>query len=104
MNSVNSRSLLIQDEDTSHLNYDRRNIFQKLIDFILRRKRYFGRTVFLNGRVVPNKSYPANVVRNQKYNVITFFPLTLWNQFKFFFNFYFLAVALTQFIPFLQVG
>ncbi|OCF33097.1 phospholipid-translocating ATPase [Kwoniella heveanensis BCC8398] len=48
--------------------------------------------------------YPANVVRNQKYTVITFLPLVFWEQFKFFFNFYFLVVALSQFIPALKIG
>lgn len=48
--------------------------------------------------------YPPNVVRNQKYSVATFFPLTFYEQFKFFFNFYFLVVALSQFIPALKIG
>lgn len=48
--------------------------------------------------------YPANVVRNQKYSVATFFPLTFYEQFKFFFNFYFLVVALSQFVPALKIG
>ncbi|KAG8970079.1 putative aminophospholipid-translocase [Tulasnella sp. 425] len=48
--------------------------------------------------------FPANVVRNQKYNVITFFPLVFYEQFKFFFNLYFLLVALSQFIPALKIG
>ncbi|KAK0538639.1 putative aminophospholipid-translocase [Tilletia horrida] len=48
--------------------------------------------------------YPANVVRNQKYNVATFLPIVLYEQFKFFFNLYFLLVALSQFIPALKIG
>jgi phospholipid-translocating ATPase len=48
--------------------------------------------------------YPANVVRNQKYNVFTFFPIVFYEQFKFFFNLYFLLVALSQFIPALKIG
>ncbi|WFD43664.1 P-type phospholipid transporter [Malassezia psittaci] len=48
--------------------------------------------------------FPANVVRNQKYNVITFLPMVLYEQFKFFFNLYFLLVALSQFIPALKIG
>ncbi|KAJ3089562.1 putative aminophospholipid-translocase [Quaeritorhiza haematococci] len=48
--------------------------------------------------------YPVNVVRNQKYNVITFLPLVLYEQFKFFFNLYFLLVALSQFVPALKIG
>lgn len=45
-----------------------------------------------------------NVVRNQKYSVLTFIPLVLFNQFKFFFNFFYLAICLSQFVPPLKVG
>ena len=48
--------------------------------------------------------FPPNVIKNTKFNVLTFVPLVLYEQFKFFFNLYFLVVALTQFIPILQVG
>ncbi|KAG6333074.1 hypothetical protein ID866_6016 [Astraeus odoratus] len=48
--------------------------------------------------------FPPNMVRNQKYNALTFFPLVLYEQFKFFFNLYFLLVALSQFIPALKIG
>lgn len=58
-------------------------------------------------RVMSDKTsskYPANVVRNQKYNFATFLPLVFYEQFKFFFNLYFLLVALSQFIPALKIG
>ncbi|KAH7882069.1 hypothetical protein F5I97DRAFT_1989102 [Phlebopus sp. FC_14] len=48
--------------------------------------------------------FPPNIVRNQKYNIFTFFPLVIYEQFKFFFNLYFLLVALSQFIPALKIG
>ncbi|TIA92065.1 hypothetical protein E3P81_01659 [Wallemia ichthyophaga] len=48
--------------------------------------------------------HPPNSIRNQKYNLITFIPLILYQQFKFFFNLYFLLVALSQFIPPLKIG
>lgn len=48
--------------------------------------------------------FPPNIVRNQKYNIFTFFPVVLYEQFKFFFNLYFLLVALSQFIPALKIG
>ncbi|KAJ2662137.1 putative aminophospholipid-translocase [Coemansia sp. RSA 1200] len=48
--------------------------------------------------------YPANVVSNNKYNIITFLPIVLFEQFKFFFNLYFLLVALSQFVPQLRIG
>jgi len=48
--------------------------------------------------------FPENKVHNQKYNVITFLPIVLYEQFKFFANMYFLVVALTQFVDALKVG
>ncbi|KAF7315289.1 Phospholipid-transporting ATPase [Mycena indigotica] len=48
--------------------------------------------------------FPPNIVRNQKYNVLTFLPLVFYEQFKFFFNLYFLLVAISQFIPALRIG
>ncbi|CAH1759543.1 11166_t:CDS:10 [Entrophospora sp. SA101] len=52
---------------------------------------------------VKNK-YSPNVIRNQKYNLITFFPLVFYQQFHVFINLYFLLVALSQFIPSLRTG
>ncbi|KAG4085047.1 phospholipid-translocating P-type ATPase [Neocallimastix lanati (nom. inval.)] len=61
-----------------------------------------GRTIFIGKK---NRSkYSKNVIRNQKYNIITFFPVVLYEQFKFFLNLYFLLVALSQFIPALKIG
>lgn len=48
--------------------------------------------------------FPPNVLRNQKYSFMTFIPLVLYEQFKFFFNLYFLLVALSQFVPALKIG
>ncbi|KRX07251.1 P-type ATPase, cytoplasmic domain N [Pseudocohnilembus persalinus] len=62
-----------------------------------------GRNIQLNGQVIP-KINLKNVVRNQKYNLISFIPLVLFNQFKFFFNFFYLAICLSQFVPALKVG
>ncbi|KAI9346290.1 hypothetical protein BDR26DRAFT_834961 [Obelidium mucronatum] len=50
------------------------------------------------------RKYPANIVKNQNYNVISFLPVVLYKQFKFFFNLYFLLIALSQFIPALKIG
>lgn len=64
-----------------------------------------GRTIApLEGYGRKHGTYARNVVCNQKYNVFTFFPLVLYEQFKFFFNLYFLLVALSQFIPALKIG
>ncbi|KAI0525724.1 phospholipid-translocating P-type ATPase [Xylaria bambusicola] len=48
--------------------------------------------------------YPPNIVSNAKYTALTFLPVTLYNEFSFFFNLYFLLVALSQAIPALRIG
>ncbi|KAF9073426.1 hypothetical protein BDP27DRAFT_1318887 [Rhodocollybia butyracea] len=48
--------------------------------------------------------FPPNIVRNQKYSIFSFFPVVFYEQFKFFFNLYFLLVALSQFVPELKIG
>ncbi|KAF2165039.1 hypothetical protein M409DRAFT_67350 [Zasmidium cellare ATCC 36951] len=48
--------------------------------------------------------FPANAVSNAKYTPWSFLPRTLFNEFKFFFNMYFLLVALSQIIPALRIG
>ncbi|XP_070387074.1 probable phospholipid-transporting ATPase IIB isoform X3 [Dermacentor albipictus] len=65
-------------------------------------REYQPRTVFL-GRP-PSEKFPPNKICNQKYNIFTFFPLVLFNQFKFFLNLYFLVVCLSQFIPDIRIG
>ncbi|CAF3435169.1 unnamed protein product [Rotaria socialis] len=48
--------------------------------------------------------YPKNVIRNQKYSIITFIPLCLYEQFSVFLNLYFLIIGLSQFIPMFRVN
>lgn len=48
--------------------------------------------------------YPPNAVSNAKYTPWSFLPRTLYNEFSFFFNLYFLLVALSQIIPPLRIG
>ncbi|XP_013099837.2 probable phospholipid-transporting ATPase IIA isoform X1 [Stomoxys calcitrans] len=60
------------------------------------------RTVHL-GRATTEK-FPPNEIRNQKYNFISFLPLVLFGQFRFFLNLYFLIMALSQFIPDIRIG
>jgi phospholipid-translocating ATPase len=48
--------------------------------------------------------FPPNVVSNAKYTPWSFLPITLYNEFSFFFNMYFLLVALSQVIPALRIG
>jgi phospholipid-translocating ATPase len=49
-------------------------------------------------------SFPPNAVSNAKYTPWSFLPVTLYNEFSFFFNMYFLLVALSQAIPPLRIG
>jgi len=60
------------------------------------------RTVWVGKPTI--QAFPPNVIRNQKYSVFSFIPLVLFNQFKFFLNFYFLVMACSQFVPVLRIG
>ena len=51
-----------------------------------------------------NPRFPSNVVSNAKYTPWSFLPRTLYNEFSFFFNLYFLLVALSQVIRPLRIG
>lgn len=48
--------------------------------------------------------FPPNIISNAKYTAWSFLPVTLYNEFSFFFNMYFLLVALSQAIPQLRIG
>ncbi|KAF2397067.1 phospholipid-translocating P-type ATPase [Trichodelitschia bisporula] len=48
--------------------------------------------------------FPPNAVSNAKYTPWSFLPRTLYNEFSFFLNMYFLLVALSQIIPALRIG
>lgn len=49
-------------------------------------------------------NHQNNLVKNTKYNLLTFVPKVLYNQFKFFYNMFFLVTALTQLVELLRVG
>eukprot|EP00735_Rhodelphis_limneticus_P014383 TRINITY_DN8402_c0_g1::TRINITY_DN8402_c0_g1_i1::g.29116::m.29116 TRINITY_DN8402_c0_g1::TRINITY_DN8402_c0_g1_i1::g.29116 ORF type:complete len:1121 (+),score=215.28,sp/A1A4J6/ATP9B_BOVIN/52.83/0.0,E1-E2_ATPase/PF00122.15/5.1e-22,Hydrolase/PF00702.21/3.3e+03,Hydrolase/PF00702.21/2.8e-14,HAD/PF12710.2/7.5e-13,Hydrolase_like2/PF13246.1/7.5e-08,Hydrolase_like2/PF13246.1/9.4e+03,Hydrolase_like2/PF13246.1/2.7e+03,Hydrolase_3/PF08282.7/0.0051 TRINITY_DN8402_c0_g1_i1:92-3454(+) len=104
-----STPLLHNHRGCFRLNLDREhfvdNICTQVNRLLNRNAPKTARTIALTGDVSEENSYfPANVVRNQKYHVVTFIPLVLFNQFRYFWNLYFLIVTLTQFIPALQVG
>lgn len=63
-----------------------------------------GEERYVSPRNHSNRSYVSNAVSNAKYNPITFIPVILYEQFKFFFNLYFLLVALSQIVPQLRIG
>lgn len=80
--------------------------FGRIFRFILRKKSLKPRIVYIRSsddRFRKNE-FPANIVRNQKYNIFTFLPIVLFNQFKFFLNLYFLLMACSQFVDVLKVG
>lgn len=52
----------------------------------------------------PAPKFPPNAVSNAKYTAWSFLPRTLYNEFSFFFNMYFLMVAMSQAIPPLRIG
>ncbi|KAK5965888.1 hypothetical protein GCK32_005148 [Trichostrongylus colubriformis] len=73
----------------------------------------FGRRRVLHSRTVrigygpvggDGSGFVPNKVSNQKYNIFSFVPLVLFQQFKFFLNLYFLLMACSQFIPAIQIG
>jgi hypothetical protein len=53
------------------------------------------RNVVIGRRDLNSTWYPENVIRNQKYSIITFIPLVLFEQFRVFLNLYFLVMACT---------
>ncbi|XP_038070478.1 probable phospholipid-transporting ATPase IIB [Patiria miniata] len=71
---------------------------------VFKEKELKPRDVWLGRHGPEEESYPANKIRNQKYNIITFLPLVLYNQFRLFLNLYFLIMAISQFIPSLRIG
>uniref|UniRef100_A0A8C2JRU3 Phospholipid-transporting ATPase n=1 Tax=Cyprinus carpio TaxID=7962 RepID=A0A8C2JRU3_CYPCA len=69
-----------------------------------RKKELKARTVWLGHPEKCEEKYPKNAIKNQKYNIVTFVPGVLYQQFKFFLNLYFLVVACSQFVPSLKIG
>lgn len=59
---------------------------------------------YINIGEYPRQNFPPNAVSNAKYTAWSFLPQTLYNEFSFFYNLYFLLVALSQIIPSLRIG
>ncbi|KAF1805932.1 hypothetical protein V8B55DRAFT_1487212 [Mucor lusitanicus] len=74
------------------------------LSWFIKKKVYSPRTISLGADDKEKNKYCANVIINQKYNIITFLPVVLFEQFVIFFNLYFLLVALSQFVPALKIG
>ncbi|XP_070194788.1 probable phospholipid-transporting ATPase IIB isoform X2 [Littorina saxatilis] len=78
--------------------------FCKLFSKCRRNRALKPRTVYIGmARGAPEK-HPRNVIRNQKYSIISFIPKVLFDQFSIFLNLYFLVMALSQLIPAVRVG
>ncbi|XP_043395942.1 probable phospholipid-transporting ATPase IIB isoform X3 [Chelonia mydas] len=75
-----------------------------LINICRRKKELKARTVWLGCPEKCEEKYPRNAIKNQKYNIFTFIPGVLYEQFKFFLNLYFLIVSCSQFVPALKIG
>ncbi|XP_071458695.1 probable phospholipid-transporting ATPase IIB isoform X5 [Marmota flaviventris] len=75
-----------------------------LINICHRKKELKARTVWLGCPEKSEEKHPRNSIKNQKYNVFTFIPGVLYEQFKFFLNLYFLVVSCSQFVPALKIG
>ena len=70
--------------------------FQK-VDTVSKRK------VYLNNPAL-NVTNWINKEENNKYNIFTFLPIVLFNQFKQFGNLFYLLMSISQFFPDLKVG
>ncbi|KAK3707412.1 hypothetical protein RRG08_034469 [Elysia crispata] len=80
--------------------------WRRLFSLCCRQKELQARTIHigLGSKANTENKYAKNVVRNQKYSIITFIPMVLFEQFKIFLNLYFLVMALTQIFPDLRTG
>uniref|UniRef100_A0A671MBI5 Phospholipid-transporting ATPase n=1 Tax=Sinocyclocheilus anshuiensis TaxID=1608454 RepID=A0A671MBI5_9TELE len=81
-----------------------RSCCECLVHTCRRKKELKVRTVWLGHPEKCEEKYPKNAIKNQKYNIVTFVPGVLYQQFKFFLNLYFLVVACSQFVPSLKIG
>ncbi|XP_057555052.1 probable phospholipid-transporting ATPase IIB isoform X4 [Hippopotamus amphibius kiboko] len=75
-----------------------------LMNICQRKTELKARTVWLGYPEKCEEKHPRNSIKNQKYNVFTFIPGVLYEQFKFFLNLYFLVVSCSQFVPALKIG
>ncbi|KAL0849800.1 hypothetical protein ABMA28_011743 [Loxostege sticticalis] len=80
----------------------KKSLWSRLLFSRIRTKELSSRIIYLGQ--LPEEDFPQNHVCNQKYNIITFLPLVLFEQFRFFLNMYFLVMAVSQFIPSIRIG
>ena len=79
------------------------SFFKELWRSIFKEIQKTERSVYIRGACEPPNHF-SNVYKNQKTNVITILPVFLYNEFKFFFNLFFLLITISQFFEALKVG
>ncbi len=62
------------------------------------------RTIKFNNFNFVLRGIPDNKLNNQRYTLLSFLPIILFDQFKYFFNMFFLLVCISQFFEPLRVG
>lgn len=62
------------------------------------------RTIKFNNFNFVLRGIPNNKINNQRYSFFSFLPIVLFEQFRYFFNLFFLLVCLSQFYEPLRVG
>uniref|UniRef100_A0A7E4VPP5 Phospholipid-transporting ATPase n=1 Tax=Panagrellus redivivus TaxID=6233 RepID=A0A7E4VPP5_PANRE len=105
-NSTTTDGMSKRSAQTYYVNGEKRNFSTCCRNIFQRRRTLHSRTIRVGHGPVchGHGNFPRNVVCNQKYNMFTFVPLVLFQQFKFFLNLYFLLMACSQFIPAIQIG
>ena len=72
--------------------------------FLYRQDRISKRAVFISSENNNNFYGFTNQINNKKYNFLTFIPVVILNQFRFFGNQFYLLMTLSQFINVFKVG
>lgn len=62
------------------------------------------RTATFTGHSTGTSAQNSNKINNRKYTYLNFIPKVLYDQFKYFFNLFFLLLCISQFIPIFKVG
>ena len=80
-----------------------KDTFFKLFPYFKKVNTTLRKTVYIKDSYL-NTTEWSNQIENQKYNLITFVPVVLFNQFKQFGNFFYLIMSISQFFDELVVG
>ena len=100
MDIPNSENKKIERPDISDYNESLIHKMKRMIGLGMWEK---NRVIFQNGITYPTE-FHKNIVKNTKYNIVSFLPLVLFNQFKFFLNIFTALLSITQLFQALRVG